>query len=92
MARSLIQRAQAGSALVEHALVGGRHCHDARRVAGVDTLAQHAVDLAPRGLRARAPVTETDRAGGGGNGSGALQQVTARGHGRIPRAASCQED
>jgi hypothetical protein len=39
----------------------------------VNTLAQHVVDLAPGGLRARAPVAETDRTGSGDNDGGCLQ-------------------
>jgi hypothetical protein len=69
--------------LVEQALVGGHHSQNTDRVAGRH-LAQYVVDLAPGGVCGRAPVTETDRTGGGDNDGGcrnrSRQQVTAGGH------------
>ena len=82
IARALVERAHAEGALVEHALVGRRHRHDAGHFLGVDGLPQDAVDVRPY-WRGRplgfGPARGGDARGcDGSDGGGTLQEVPAR--------------
>ena len=77
MAAACVERARTEGALVEQALVGRGHRHDAGHVLRVDGLAQHAVDA-----RARCRPLRPGRAGcrgangcGSGDGHRSLQHV-----------------